>query len=234
MNAEADIAGVAALIADRARAAMLDALMDRRALSSGELARLAGVSPATASIHLKRLLDGGLVEVEPHGRHRYYRLAGEMVAQALEALGLVARPLPVRSLRQSQTALALRYARTCYDHLAGVVGVALTRALLAAGALAEHDHFQLSLTPAGDQVLAGFGVDVEALRRQRRPLARGCLDWTERAPHLAGAAGAALLARMLELGWLTPSPFRRGLIVTAAGHAGLADAFRCVLPSPAA
>jgi DNA-binding transcriptional ArsR family regulator len=234
MDVDGDLATVAALIADRGRAAMLDALMGGGALTSGELARIACVTPATGSLHLRRLLDGGLVKVEPLGRQRYYRLAGQPVAEALEALALIAPPKPVRSLRQSQTAVALRYARTCYDHLAGVVGVALTHSLLVDGALAEHDHGQLALTSVGDQVLTRFGVDVPALRHQRRPVARGCLDWTERTPHLAGSAGAALLARLLELGWLAPGRVRRGLVVSAAGRAGLASAFSCTVPEPRA
>jgi DNA-binding transcriptional ArsR family regulator len=135
MDADVDVAGVAGLLADPTRVAMLDALHAGRALSAGELARVAGVAAPTASAHLRRLLDGGLVAVETQGRHRYYRLAGPAVVAAVEALSVIARPRPVRSLRQSQRAQALRFARTCYDHLAGVVGVAVADALLRADAL---------------------------------------------------------------------------------------------------
>jgi DNA-binding transcriptional ArsR family regulator len=133
----ADFAPVAALMGDTARAAMLTALLDDRALAAGELANLAGVSPATASEHLTRLLGGGLVTVASQGRHRYYRLAGHRVAAAIEALSQLSPPAPVRSLRQSRQAAALAQARTCYDHLAGQAGVALLDALLARGVLAD-------------------------------------------------------------------------------------------------
>src|SRR6266508_5426174 len=125
MDADADVAGVAGLLADPARVTMLDALLGGHALPAGELARRAGITAPTASAHLRRLLDGGLVAVQAQGRHRYYRLAGPAVAEALETLSLIAPPRPVRSLRQSQRAEALRFARTRYDHLAGVVGVTL-------------------------------------------------------------------------------------------------------------
>jgi DNA-binding transcriptional ArsR family regulator len=194
---EADLAGVAALLADPARAAMLDRLLAGRALSAGELARGAGVTAPTASAHLRRLLDGGLVAVEAQGRHRYYRLAGPPVAEAVEALARLARPLPVRSLRQSQRAEALRFARTCYDHLAGVVGVAAAAALERDGALRPAGGRDYELTAAGERLLGGLGVDVAAVARRRRAFARRCLDWTERAPHLSGALGAALLERQL-------------------------------------
>ncbi len=233
----ADIAPVAALMADRARAAMLIAMLDGRPLAAGELARVAGVSAATASAHLARLLDGGLVTVVRQGRHRYYELAGRPVAAAIEALSYLGPALPVRSLRQSRQAAALAEARTCYDHLAGRAGVALLDCLLARGLLVpaggqdeepaaggtELPEYQT--TRAGEAGLAEFGVDTGSLRRQRRRFAGACLDWTQRRPHLNGALGAAITGRLLELGWLEQGPHRRAVRVTEAGCAGLAGTF---------
>ena len=230
----ADIAPAAALMGDPARAAMLTALLDDRALAAGELAELAGVSPATASEHLTRLLGGGLVTVMSQGRHRYYRLAGPEVAAAIEALSHLSPPAPVRSLRQSRQAAALAQARTCYDHLAGQAGVALFDALLAGGVLAQHDPAALEVTAAGEATLAAFGVDAASLRHSRRRFAGACLDWTERRPHLNGALGAAITARLLGLGWIERGARRRAVRVTPAGQEGLAVTFGWAWPvSPA-
>ncbi len=232
MDADADVAGVAGLLADPARVTMLDALLGGHALPAGELARRAGITAPTASAHLRRLLDGGLVAVQAQGRHRYYRLAGPAVAEALETLSLIARPKPVRSLRQSQRAQALRFARTCYDHLAGVAGVALADSLIRAGALRPDGGRDYEVTSEGEALLGGLGVDVAALRHQRRAFARRCLDWTERTPHLSGALGAALLARLLDLGWLSHGRVPRGLVLTSAGRDGLAQALGCEIAAP--
>jgi DNA-binding transcriptional ArsR family regulator len=222
---EVDIAPVAALMADRARAAMLVALLGGRALAAGELARVAGVSAPTASAHLGRLLDGGLVTVVRQGRHRYYRLAGPQPAEVIEALGRISPRTQVTSLRQCRQAERLRRARSCYDHLAGEAGVALYDAL-AGGGLVEADPF--GTTEKGEERLAELGIDTGALRKARRRFAAECLDWTERRPHLSGALGAALLARFLELDWLERGAGRE-LRVTPAGRGGLADSFGCLL-----
>lgn len=222
---QADIAPVAALMADRARAAMLTALLDGRPLAAGELARTAGVTAQTASAHLGRLLDGGLVTVVRQGRHRYYRLAGAGVAEVIEALSRISGPVEVRSLRQSRQAGRLRRARSCYDHLAGEAGVELYAAL-AGGAMIDPDH---EVTPKGQERFLRIGIDVGVLRKARRRLAGECLDWTERRPHLNGALGAALLTRFVELEWMERGAGRE-IRVTAAGLAGLADTFGCVLP----
>jgi DNA-binding transcriptional ArsR family regulator len=233
----AEIAPVAALMGDPARAAMLTALLDERALAAGELANLAGVSPATASSHLARLLDGGLVSVVSQGRNRYYRLAGHNVAEAIEALSHLVTPAPVRSLRQSRQAAALAQARTCYDHLAGQAGVALLAALLArhilvgcgpqepAAPQARATPAGFDVTAAGESALEAFGVHVSPLRRSRRRFAGPCLDWTERRPHLNGALGAAITARLLERGWIERGLHRRAVRVTPAGCEGLAATF---------
>jgi DNA-binding transcriptional ArsR family regulator len=202
-QADRDLTSVAVLLGDRARVAMLTALADGRALPAGELARRAGVHPATATAHLRRLVDGGLIRVRAQGRHRYHELASPQVAAALEALAQIAPAAPVRSLRQHTTAVALAEARTCYDHLAGRRGVELRDRLLAAGVLrvaGDRDHL---LTRHGEQLVAGRGIDLAGLRSGRRLFARSCLDWTERRPHLAGALPAALTARFLADGWLT-------------------------------
>jgi DNA-binding transcriptional ArsR family regulator len=237
--AGAEIAPVAALMGDPARAAMLTALLDERALAAGELANLAGVSPATASSHLARLLDGGLVSVVSQGRHRYYRLAGHDVAAAIEALSHLVTPAPVHSLRQSRQAAALAQARTCYDHLAGQAGVALLDALLArhilvvcgqqepAAPRAQVTPADFDVTAAGESALEAFGVHVCSLRRSRRRFAGACLDWTERRPHLNGALGAAVTAQLLDRGWIERGLYRRAVRVTPAGRVGLATTFGC-------
>jgi len=243
---DVDIVPAAALLAEPARAAMLTALLDDRPLAAGELARLAGVSPPTASTHLARLLHGGLVTVIRQGRHRYYRLAGPEVAAVMEALAHLSPVTPVRSLRQSQDAAALAEARTCYDHLAGRAGVALLDALLAREFLArlpddkpanggrsarnavqqEHrlpDRFEV--TAGGLATLGAFGLNIAVLERTRRRFAGACLDWTERKPHLNGALGAAITARLLGLGWIERGQRRRAVRVTPAGAEGLAATF---------
>lgn len=224
-----DFAPVAALLADRARAAMLTALLDGRPLAAGELARAAGVSAPTASAHLARLLDGGFVTVVKQGRHRYYRLRGSEVAQVIEALSRISPRVEVRSLRQSRDARRLRDARTCYDHLAGAAGVALFAALVDGGMIEPGDGDAYEVTEKGAERLEALGLDLAALRRARRRFAWQCLDWTERRPHLNGALGAALTARMIELGWFERGTTRRALVVTEAGLKGLAESFGCML-----
>ncbi len=253
---DSDIAPVAALIADPARAAILTALLDGRPLAAGELAGLAGVSAATASAHLARLLGGGMVSVTRQGRHRYYRLAGPEIAAVIEALAHVSpRPRP-RGLRQSRQAAALQDARTCYDHLAGRAGVALLGALLekkiikpilngcaepapgpvradgAVGTAAGADGLpggEFEVTSGGAGTLAAFGISLGEVRRSRRRFAGACLDWTQRRPHLNGALGAAITARLLEQGWFERGHSRRSLRLTEAGRRGLAETFGCVI-----
>ncbi|MEU5940480.1 winged helix-turn-helix domain-containing protein [Micromonospora sp. NPDC047548] len=214
------LADLAALLADDTRAGICLALLDGRAWTAGELARCAGVAASTASEHLTRLVRGGLLVEERQGRHRYLRLAGPAVAQLIEDLAGHAPPAqrPARSLRAATADAALAHARTCYDHLAGRLGVRLRDALLTCGLLDGADG--LALTSAGRDWLADLGV--EPLRGSRRPLVRDCLDWTERRPHLAGALGAALCRRFAELGW-TARGSGRSVRVTPAGVAALAE-----------
>jgi DNA-binding transcriptional ArsR family regulator len=220
METYPQIAAVGRLIGDATRAAMLAALLGGRALPASELARVARVSPQTASAHLAKLADAGLVAVTRIGRHRYYRLAGAEVARALEALAAVSAPPVVRSLRGAQSLDALRFARSCYDHLAGALAVALGDAFLEHGWLRPVGE-ALRLAAEGERILVDLGVDVPSLRRARRPLVRTCLDWSERRPHLAGAVGAALLERLLALGWLEAGPVPRALRLTTRGRAEL-------------
>jgi DNA-binding transcriptional ArsR family regulator len=213
-----DIAQVAALIGDPARANMLAALMDGRALSASELADVAGVTPQTASAHLAKLEDGLLVTTEKQGRHRYFRLGGAEVALALENLtGLAARAGHLRT-RPGPRDPAMRRARVCYDHLAGELGVELL-AGLTKRKLLRADDGQVAVTPGGAAKLSEFGIDLDALDKGRRPLCRLCLDWSERRHHLAGALGAALLARFLELGWARREKQSRTLRFTPVGEA---------------
>jgi len=218
VGAEPDVAAVAALIASPARATMLNVLMDARSHAAAELARAASVSASTASTHLAALTDGALVVAEPAGRHRAYRLAGPAVAEAIEALSALA---PQRSPRRPADG-ALRSARTCYDHLAGELGVGVTQALVGLGLL-RPDGKDFELTRPGELRLTGLGVDVAGAREQRRVFARACLDWTERQPHLAGALGAAVLRRFLELDWIRRTRAGRSVRLTAAGRDGLRE-----------
>jgi DNA-binding transcriptional ArsR family regulator len=208
---------VAALIANPARARMLDALFDGEAHSAGSLAAHGGITQSTASTHIDALVAGGLVVEERRGRQRLLRLAGPNVAHALEALSLIAPTTKARPLRGPDRIANLRAGRTCYDHLAGALGVALTEALVARGGL-DLAGTQFTLTPAGEQELRALGVDVDSARAARRAFARACLDWSERRPHLAGALGAALASRLFALGWLVRLPGARSVRLTSAGE----------------
>ena len=235
---DADFAPAAALISDPTRAAILRALLPDRPLAAGELARLAGVSAATASFHLAKLFDGGMIAVARQGRHRYYRLAGHEVAAALEALGLISPTLPVRTLRQSREAAALGEARTCYDHLAGRAGVELLDGMLRHGLLQEQSSgrtdrndtsaLRFEVTGAGARTLGSFGLNVGEIRRSRRRFAGSCIDWTQRRGHLNGALAAAVTTRLFELGWIergSGGQRHRSVRVTPAGTEGLARTF---------
>jgi DNA-binding transcriptional ArsR family regulator len=217
---DADVAAPAALIGDQTRAAFLLALSEKDALPASELARRAGVSNSTASIQLGKLVVAELLNVERHGRHRYYRLADPAVADALEALAVIAPRRPVRSLREADRASGIQVARTCYDHLAGTLGVELAEGLVRSGILLRRGS-DVDLLPAGVERLEAFGVDVAGARRSRRRFARLCLDWSERRYHLAGALGAALTSRLFELGWIERTGAGRAVRLTKKGREGL-------------
>ncbi|MBV8177662.1 MAG: helix-turn-helix transcriptional regulator [Mycobacterium sp.] len=203
-----DLASIADLIEDPARAAMLAALAGGRALPAGELARRAGVHPATASTHLRRLTEGGLIRVRVQGRHRYHEIVNPEVATVLEAIAQIAPPTPTRSPSQHRAAGSLFEARTCYDHLAGRCGVQLRDRLLAAAAIRCLDDRDHELTDRGQCLLDELGIDLATVRASRRVFARSCIDWTDRRVHLAGALPAAITSEFLARGWLTSGPGR--------------------------
>nr|WP_137391907.1 helix-turn-helix transcriptional regulator [Rhodoligotrophos defluvii] len=211
------IAEIAALIGDPARASILSALMAGRALTAGELAWHAGVSAQTASGHLGKLLAAKLICMEKQGRHRYYRLASAGVAQLLETLTVLAAAEPVGRRVVGPKDQALRLARTCYDHMAGKLGVALADALAARSYVVMDDDAAM-ITDAGRHFFHEFGLDLSSPSGSQRPICRACLDWSERRPHLAGRLGAALLARFLDLAWVQPVADSRALKLTGTGE----------------
>jgi len=227
MNISPGIAPIAVLLGDPTRSIMLTALMDGRALTVTELAQVAGVAVPTASGHLTKLADAGVLAVEKQGRHRYYRLDGTDVADVIEGLmGIaqrgIAQRTQVKRVATGPRDSALRRARVCYDHLAGEVGVALLDGLRASGSMAGDA--DLVLTEKGVALLREFGIDLDTLRRGRRPLCRTCVDWSERRHHLGGALGAALLDRFLEQHWLSHGE-GRALSVTPRGTQRIAEVF---------
>jgi DNA-binding transcriptional ArsR family regulator len=243
MKGDADIASVAAVIADSARARILQALSDGRTLPASLLAAEAGVAPSTASEHLRKLVDSGLVTVHPQGRHRYFRLKGPEVGALIEALSQLAPTSEIRSLKQGTRAQALREARTCYDHLAGRLGVSVFRTLLEDGSISGGDgvhHLEEArddrlsapgrdiayrLTPTGRRRLERFGVRLPEPDDDSTIPLRYCVDWTEQRHHLSGVVGRAITARLLELRWLERARQGRAVRVTDEGRFELPRAF---------
>lgn len=218
----ADLAKLAALLADRTRAEICLALLDGRARTAHELARHAGVAPSTTTEHLNRLVAGGLLVERRQGRHRYVQLAGPHVAELLESLAAQVPPARTgpATLRSVTASAALARGRTCYDHLAGRLGVAVTDAMVVNGLLDDDNGF--ALTGTGLSWLTGdLGVDPAELRKTRRPLARACLDWTERRSHLAGVAGAHICRRFQDNQWIRRVGSGRAVRVTPAGEGAL-------------
>lgn len=221
MDAASRIGRIGALLGDQARSRMLSALLDGRAHTASELAWSADVASSTASAHLKKLHDAGLLSLERQGKHRYFRLQSEAVAQALEALLRIDQPLkPGRPTGPSNP--ALHNARTCYDHLAGRMAVNMAAALVVRGHLVEAEK-EFTVTSGGGRWLATLGVDVAALGMQRRQFAPRCLDWSERRPHIAGALGAALLNALEKKRFIARLPDSREVAVTPRGDRWLAD-----------
>ncbi|HVX46413.1 MAG TPA: helix-turn-helix transcriptional regulator [Mycobacteriales bacterium] len=237
MDGDSDIGAVAAVIGEPARARVLMALGDGRALPATVLAAEAGVAASTASTHLARLVDAGLLRVRIEGRHRYYELAGPQVAAALEALARIAPAAPVRSLKQGTKAHAVRRARTCYDHLAGRLGVGLMSWLLQQRALVGHgtdaedrlaapgQAVDYELGPEAPRAFAQLGIDLPEVlgRPRRRPLLRYCTDWSEQRHHLAGALGATVLESFVDSGWIRRAQASRAVHVTLEGRSALGD-----------
>jgi DNA-binding transcriptional ArsR family regulator len=243
VTGEADIAGLASLLSDRARSRILLALVDGRALPASLLAAEAGVAASTASEHLGKLTRAGLVTVHSQGRHRYFRLRDTDVASLIETMARLAPTAEVRSLKQSNRLGLLRRARTCYDHLAGQLGVAVFGSLLELGAISGGDgvhHIDTGgedrlsapgrdlayrLTPSGRELLLELGVELAAFDADGTTALRYCVDWTEQRHHLSGAAGRALTARLFELGWIERNGVVRAVSVTEEGERGLKVAF---------
>jgi DNA-binding transcriptional ArsR family regulator len=225
MNMTYPISSVGELIGEPARTTILISLLDGNRLPAGELARLAGISAQSASAHLSKLVDGGLLAAQNNGRHRYYKITSPEVVHALEALGAIATlPRPASTFR-SREELDISYARSCYDHLAGHMAVELTKALHNLKAIRSGGPRDYKLGPKGPRWFADLGIDVLALARSRRVFARRCLDWTERQPHLAGALGAALFSRMLDAGWIARRGGTRALRITHRGARELQTRF---------
>jgi len=232
MVGTANMVEVAALVGDTARATILAALMGGQALTGSELAFLARISRSTASEHLSKLVEARLIAITKQGRFRYYRIVSSRVAKMLESIELVAAiDVPPRYQPRSMKDDALRFARTCYDHLAGQVGVAIADALVTNGhiILAEEGG---EVTDAGARFLAGFGADLTSKSRSRRLFCQPCLDWSERRLHVAGLVGAEICRRCLELGWLRRVRDSRALRLTPDGKSGLRDHFGLDLDNP--
>jgi DNA-binding transcriptional ArsR family regulator len=216
MHSEPDLAAGATLLAGPARAELVLAVLGDGPLTASELAARAGIARSTASGHLGRLVAGGFLVVSGRGRNRYHALAGTEVAEAVEALARIAPQRPPRSLGEATRNELMREARTCYDHLAGRVGVAFAGALERRGVL-ERANGDYVLGVRAAQELAALGIDLEPLSARRRPLVRGCLDWSERELHVAGSLGAALTARLVELGCIARRDGTRSVAVTERG-----------------
>ena len=218
------IAEIAALVGDPARAAMMWALLDGRALSASELAVAARITPQTASSHLAKLTEAGVLSMARHGRHRYFRLASARVTDMIDGIVAVALEKRPRYRPLSRQARALNAARICYDHLAGRLSVDLTDSFVARGWVVLDDDVA-EITRAGARFLTELGLELPALRSTRRQYCRPCLDWTERRPHIAGAVGAAITKRYFELGWLERLSRSHAVGVTPVGRRGFLKTF---------
>ncbi|PKR86884.1 ArsR/SmtB family transcription factor [Heyndrickxia camelliae] len=224
MSISPNIAKVASLVSETSRAAILTTLLDNRFHTASELAYQAGIKQQTASFHLAKLAELNMVTIESQGRHRYYRLANSEIAQILESLLALSPPVEIKSLRQSTEMKALKSARTCYDHLAGKLGVNLTKSLLNMGYIKE-DYKEFIVTENGKQFFSEFQIDIEQLKRKKRKFSLKCIDWSERHYHLGGALGNAILERMLELNWIKRHPTSRAIIITEIGSRELEVVF---------
>lgn len=232
MTAGTNLVAVAALVGDTARATMLAALMGGQSLTATELAYCANITRSTASGHLSKLVAARLLVVMRKRRFSYYRIASPLVASMLESIKVVAAlEVPPRHSPRSTQDEALRFARSCYDHLAGEAGVAITDALVAMGHLVLTDDGG-EVTPSGTVFLRTFGADLTPAPGSRRIFCQPCLDWTERRYHLKGLVGAAILRRLLDLGWFKRRPGSRALRLTSTGREGLSEAFHVKFDDP--
>ncbi|MGY3313940.1 DNA-binding transcriptional ArsR family regulator [Peribacillus simplex] len=224
MNANPNVVMIATLVSEASRAAILTVLLDGRFHPASELAYMAGIKPQTASFHLTKMVDANVVTVEKQGRHRYYGLRNQEVAQVIESFLSIAPPIEIKSLKQASEEKEMRFARTCYDHLAGNLGVKLTDYLIKIGVIYEEkDGF--TVTEKGESFFTTFQIDLERVKKKRRSFTHKCLDWSERRHHLAGALGNALLERLLELNWVQRLPKTRAIKITSDGKKGLKETF---------
>ncbi len=228
MNVYPNISYIAKLIADPTRAKVLDCLMNNQALPAGELAYMAKVSHPTISSHLSKMVEGKLLITEQHGRHRYYRLANSEIAEVLEKLGTIAPPVQVRSLRQSSQLKQVRHARTCYDHLAGELGVKIAEALLNKGVIILEEG-EYVVTIQGAKWLLQMGINIEEASKERRTFAKPCLDWSQRRYHISGWLGSAIASSFFDNGWIIKAPNNRAVHLTEKGRKALLDHFDIAL-----
>ena len=219
------IAEIAALVGDPARATMVSALLDGRAQTATELALAARITPQTASTHLGKLTEAGLLSVARHGRHRYFRLASPMVAEMIDGIVAVALKKRPRYRPLTRQARALSEARICYDHLAGRLSVDLTDSFIARGYVVADDEAAAEITADGTRFFTEFGITLPARRSTRPHVCRLCFDWTERRPHIAGAVGAAITERYFELGWMERMKHSHAVVVTPRGRRAFRKTF---------
>jgi DNA-binding transcriptional ArsR family regulator len=215
---------IASLVSEPSRAAILTALLDGRFHTASELAHMAGIKPQTASFHLAKMTEAHVVTVEKQGRHRYYGIQDPEVARVMESFLSIAPPVPIKSFKQASENEAIRLARTCYDHVAGQLGVQLMNFFMQKGILSE-DQDGLHITDQGETFFTDFQIDLTKTRQKRRSFSHKCLDWSERRHHLAGALGSAILDRLFELHWIERLPTTRAIRITAEGKRGFKEIF---------
>ncbi len=224
MDVRDEFVRVAGLISEPVRASMLWSLLDGKAYTATELAIAADVSLTSASNHLSRMLEGGLLKVESQGRHRYYRFASDEVAHVVESMASLVNASSKASTDTTNSRSEIQFCRSCYDHLAGYVGVQITGAMISKGLLKDQGN-RFDVTRKGWLWAAQMGIDQDELLTVRRPVTRKCLDWSERKHHVAGSLGARLMTRMLENGWLRRVKLSRAIVVTSKGELGLNETF---------
>ncbi|MDQ0049146.1 DNA-binding transcriptional ArsR family regulator [Paenibacillus polymyxa] len=224
MSTKSNVAMIASLVSEPSRAAILTALLDGRFHTASELAHMASIKPQTASFHLAKMTEAQVVTVEKQGRHRYYGIQDLEVARVMESLLSIAPPVPIKSFKQASENEAIRLARTCYDHVAGQLGVQLMSFFVQKGILSE-DQDGLHITEQGETFFTDFKIDLTKTRQKRRSFSHKCLDWSERRHHLAGALGSAVLDRLFELNWIERLPTTRAIRITADGKRGFKEIF---------
>ncbi|MCE5168726.1 winged helix-turn-helix domain-containing protein [Paenibacillus profundus] len=224
VNVPVNVSVIASLLSDASRSAMLTHLLDGRFHPAGEMALAAGITPQTASFHLAKMMESGVVVAEKHGRHRYYRIQKSADAEIIEQLLSLSGPVQITSLRQSVQMEKLRHARMCYDHVAGELGVSIADSLTERGLLYKNG-MEFAVTEAGESFFNDFGLELGELRKKRRSFCRCCLDWTERKHHMAGALGQALAERMMQLNWLERDSSSRAVRITEEGRERISALF---------